>query len=80
MVQVRVRDWGNGIPEQDLDSVFDPFNRIRGAEVVTTGEGAGLGLALCRQVVGRHDGTIRARFAESVGLEVEIELPVHARL
>ena len=75
MVRVRIRDWGAGIADEELDRVFDPFNRLRSEEMMRSGLGTGLGLALCRQVVERHDGAIRARAGDGAGLEVEIEIP-----
>jgi PAS domain S-box-containing protein len=52
-VQVSVSDRGCGIPEDRLSTIFEPF-------VTTKAEGLGLGLAVCRTIVGAHGGKIRA--------------------
>jgi PAS domain S-box-containing protein len=60
-VVIRVRDTGEGIAREHLEGVFEPFYQVvprrgrhRGAG------GVGLGLAICRQIVALHGGTIRA--------------------
>ena len=55
-VEVSVRDHGRGIPEADRERVFEPFFRRPGA---SRAGGAGLGLALVRQIAARHDGHAR---------------------
>lgn len=69
---VRVCDQGPGIPEHDMDAVFEPFARGR-----DTGEadGFGLGLAIARGAVELHGGAIKAANQEKGGLRVEIRLP-----
>jgi two-component system sensor histidine kinase CpxA len=69
---ILVRDYGPGVPEQDLPRIFDPFYRVENDRNRSSG-GAGLGLAIARRAVELHKGTIRARNA-SPGLLVEIEL------
>ena len=57
-VTVRVLDEGDGIPEADLERVFDKFYRVRrGAGV---GAGTGLGLAICRGFVEAMGGRLTA--------------------
>ena len=58
-VELRVRDTGIGIAASDLDRVFDRFHRIERA-AARTHEGSGIGLALVRELVTIHGGTIRA--------------------
>lgn len=68
-----VSDHGPGIPEAELDRVFDPFYR----SAASAGAGGfGLGLAIARRAIAAHGGRIRARNAEGGGLCVEIELPL----
>jgi signal transduction histidine kinase len=54
--EVRVSDQGPGIPEGEREAVFRPFYRFAGA---AEGAGAGLGLALVRQIARRHGGEAR---------------------
>jgi signal transduction histidine kinase len=49
--EIRVCDGGSGVPEADRERIFEPFYRRPGAK-----EGAGLGLALVRQIARRHGG------------------------
>lgn len=59
-VQLQVRDTGNGIPEEKLQSVFDPFVQID-RQVEDTGErGVGLGLAISRDLAVAMGGTLTA--------------------
>ena len=55
-VEISVRDHGAGIPEADRERVFEPFFRRAGA---SQAGGAGLGLALVRQIAERHGGKAR---------------------
>lgn len=59
--EVRVRDYGPGIPEADRERVFEPFFRVDRSRTRATG-GYGLGLSLCKRVMNAHGGTI---FVES---------------
>ncbi|HEX5611164.1 MAG TPA: ATP-binding protein, partial [Burkholderiales bacterium] len=52
--ELRVCDHGIGVPEHEREKVFEPFYRRAGAS-----EGAGLGLALVRQIARRHGGEAR---------------------
>lgn len=71
---VTVRDFGPGIPEDALDSLFEPFFRVddtRGKE----NDGVGLGTSIAMGAVKNHSGTITARNVHP-GLEVTICLPL----
>ncbi|MDG4596678.1 MAG: ATP-binding protein [Candidatus Contendobacter sp.] len=70
---VTVDDRGPGVPDSDLQAVFEPFFRA-GAGVKATG--FGLGLAIARRAIEAHDGSIRALNRPDGGLRVEIVLPV----
>ncbi len=72
---LRVRDYGPGIPDEELAEVFRPFHRLEESRQRETG-GAGLGLAIARQAVEAHGGSIIAENAAGGGLEVIIVLPV----
>lgn len=71
---IRVRDRGPGIPESELEKVFDPFYRLESSRSRETG-GTGLGLTIARNIVEQHGGTIRLRNHPAGGLEVIVALP-----
>ena len=68
-----IRDHGPGIPENALGEIFRPFRRVNPDQ--STGDGAGLGLAITERAIRAHGGTVAARNAAGDGLVVEIELP-----
>ena len=76
-VLVRVDDTGPGIPEADLDRVFQPFQRLEHSRNRGTG-GVGLGLAIARQAIENEGGTVRLSNRRKGGLSAEVFLPVHA--
>jgi two-component system sensor histidine kinase MprB len=69
---LRVRDRGPGIPEDELDNVFDRF--FRGAHTREQ-TGSGLGLAIVRQVAEDHGGTVTAANAVDGGAIFSLTLP-----
>jgi signal transduction histidine kinase len=56
--RIDVSDTGLGIPADQLEAIFQPFHRTRDANVRAAG--MGMGLAVCREIVNRHGGWIRA--------------------
>jgi len=70
---VCVRDRGVGIPEDELEAVFDKF--IQSSKTRTGSGGTGLGLAICRQIVGAHGGRIWAANRAGGGAALTFELP-----
>jgi two-component system sensor histidine kinase CpxA len=72
---ITVRDNGKGVPEDALPLLFKPFYRVDDSRGTTTG-GMGLGLAIVRNAVGVHGGSVTARNVSPHGLEVELRLPV----
>jgi two-component system sensor histidine kinase MprB len=75
MVGVRVLDRGPGIPDDELDRVFDRFHR---AESTRAMPGSGLGLSIVRDVVEAHGGEVVAANRPDGGAEVGFRLPVGA--
>ncbi len=73
--RIVVRDHGPGVPDTELEKVFQPFYRLANARERSTG-GTGLGLAITDRAVRLHGGSVSARNAEGGGLEVEIRLPI----
>lgn len=71
-VQVRVEDTGVGIPEEDLDAIFDPF-------FTSKTSGAGLGLAKAYLIVEEHSGTIDFESSVGKGTACTVSLPVDRR-
>jgi signal transduction histidine kinase len=71
---IRVRDRGPGIPEGELERVFEPFYRIEGSRGRDTG-GTGLGLSIARNVAQLHGGTLIVRNLKDAGLEAVLTLP-----
>jgi len=72
-VQVRVQDTGIGIPEEDLDAIFDPFFTSKTA-------GAGLGLAKAYLIVEEHSGTIDFESVVGKGTVCTVSIPVDRRV
>jgi len=76
-LRVRIADEGPGVPEADLEKIFERFYRVDSSRNRDSG-GRGLGLAICRQFVEASGGRIYAKNRKPHGLEVMIELPVCA--
>ena len=72
-VVITVKDYGAGVPADELKNLFRPFYRVGEARERKTG-GIGLGLAIAERAVHAHKGIIKAQNAEQ-GLIVEISLP-----
>ena len=69
-----VRDTGAGIPEQDIDRLFERFHRIEGQRS-RTHEGSGIGLALVLELVKLHGGAIEVQSAVDRGTTFIVRLP-----
>ena len=76
--RVVVRDYGPGVPESELERIFEPFHRVADDRTRASG-GNGIGLAITARVLRSHDGSVRARNAVGGGLEVVLELPLGGR-
>jgi signal transduction histidine kinase len=71
---VRVEDDGPGIPEEALEAVFEPFQRLEASRNRSTG-GTGLGLTIARRVVQGHGGTLSLVNRPAGGLAAIVRLP-----
>jgi PAS domain S-box-containing protein len=70
--QISVADNGIGFDEKYLDRIFTVFQRLHGRNVY---EGTGVGLAVCRRIVERHNGSITARSKPGQGSTFVVKLP-----
>ncbi len=75
-VHITVRDFGSGVPDNELEKIFEPFYRVQESRDRSSG-GHGLGLSIAANAVGRHGGSIVARNADDGGLIVTISLPLN---
>jgi len=70
--EIRIRDNGIGFDQKCAERIFAPFQRLHGRSRF---EGSGMGLAICKKIVERHGGTIRAESAPGDGATFVIHLP-----
>jgi two-component system, OmpR family, sensor histidine kinase CpxA len=77
-VELVVRDYGSGVPTDELEKIFQPFYRVQESRDRSSG-GHGIGLAIAAAGVGRHGGRIQASNAAGGGLSVRVSLPLVAR-
>ncbi len=74
-VYITVSDTGIGIPETDLVSIFDSFSQVKG-DATREFEGTGLGLAVTKNLVELHGGTITVKSTLGKGSEFTFNLPI----
>jgi signal transduction histidine kinase/ligand-binding sensor domain-containing protein len=70
-IEITVKDNGTGIPEKNIERIFQPFFTTKPA-----GQGTGLGLSLSFDTVRAHNGNIRVESTEGQGTSFIIELPL----
>ena len=75
---VNLQDSSPGVPEDNLERLFDRLFRVEGSRSRTSG-GAGLGLAICKNIVEAHEGTIAALPSPLGGVWIRVELPLTGR-
>jgi PAS domain S-box-containing protein len=76
--RVWVRDQGPGLPESELEHIWERFHRAQGVEVQSgTGVGLGLGLYISRMIVERHDGQVGVQTALGHGATFWFTLPLN---
>lgn len=71
-IEIRIADNGIGFDPSQADHIFDVFQRLHNREDF---DGTGIGLAICRKIVARHSGTIRAESTPKKGSTFIITLP-----
>jgi two-component system, NtrC family, sensor kinase len=69
-IEISVKDNGNGIPQNIVDKIFQPFFTTKPA-----GEGTGLGLSLSYDIIKAHEGELKVETKEGKGSEFIIQLP-----
>ena len=74
MIEIRIRDHGPGLPESELEKVFEPFYRLETSRNRDTG-GTGLGLAIARNLLRRQQGQVHLHNHPAGGLEAVVVLP-----
>ncbi|MFC9795524.1 SpoIIE family protein phosphatase [Streptomyces sp. NPDC127584] len=74
---VSVTDTGVGVPAHELPRLFERFHRVENSRA-RSGEGSGIGLALARELVTLHGGSLDARSVEGRGSSFTIRLPLGA--
>ena len=74
-VNVEIADNGRGIPDEDIDKIFDPGFTTKGVKV-----GTGLGLPICYQIVQAHQGAIDVSNRAGEGTRFTVSLPVRLRV
>lgn len=71
---ITIQDNGIGIEKEYQDQIFQPFNRLHG---VGKYEGSGIGLSVCRKIVGRHGGTIEVASVPGEGSRFILTMPTN---
>lgn len=72
-VRISVRDNGIGFEPEYAERIFELFQRLHGRDRY---DGTGIGLGVCRRIVGRHGGTIRAEGRPGTGATFTVTLPL----
>ena len=76
ILSIGVSDQGIGIPEAEVERIFERFYRVDPARSRETG-GTGLGLSIVKHIVTKHGGEISVWSSENVGSTFTIRLPIH---
>jgi two-component system phosphate regulon sensor histidine kinase PhoR len=72
---ISVKDYGHGIPKDELNNIFIPFFRIKDRERDKAG-GAGLGLAIVKYIVDSHKGRVEVESKEGEGSKFTLLFPI----
>ncbi|MBC8183653.1 response regulator, partial [candidate division KSB1 bacterium] len=75
IVNIIISDTGIGIPQQGLDQIFDRFYQVDDSSTRKT-QGSGIGLALTKELIELHHGTIHAESEEGKGTTFTLQLPL----
>jgi signal transduction histidine kinase len=75
LIRIEIIDSGTGIPEDQLDRIFERFYKVDGSRKDESLPGTGLGLAIAQQIIQAHDGEIFVRSIPGEGSAFEVSLP-----
>lgn len=75
-IRFEISDSGPGIPEQDMQRLFEPFTQGDAARGV---EGSGLGLAIIKKIVDMHGGDVSLFNRDAGGLTARVTLPINTK-
>ena len=73
LLTIAVQDMGVGIPENELEAVFDKF--VQSTKTKTGAGGTGLGLSICKEIINAHKGRIWAENTDEGGAKFSFEIP-----
>lgn len=68
-----IRDYGNGIPEEKFDTIFDKYERLKQSDTIIAG--TGLGLAISRAIMEKQNGKLTVRNHDAGGAEFTLSFP-----
>lgn len=75
-IEIEISDRGRGVPEGDLEHIFDKFFR---SSIMSQKGGLGLGLSISKGFIEAHNGTIKAKNRPGEGFSVTVQLPEHQK-
>lgn len=74
-IVISIKDFGPGIPQDELASIFEPFYRVDKSRSKETG-GYGLGLSIVKKIIQQHQGNIKIKSKPTEGTTFTITLPI----
>jgi two-component system sensor histidine kinase SenX3 len=77
IIEISITDQGIGIPEAEIERIFERFYRVDPARSRQTG-GTGLGLSIVKHIITKHGGEVTVWSVEGVGSTFSIRLPIIA--
>ena len=75
-VDLMIRDYGSGIPAEQLQSIFDPYFTTKTGPDDSGKGGTGLGLAACKRIIEQHNARIRVESSPGKGTAFTLKFPI----